>query len=60
MITILILVALTAMVTAALNHPGFGGPPRGKRLERIRRSPNYRDGIFQNLHPTPTITMENG
>jgi L-ascorbate metabolism protein UlaG (beta-lactamase superfamily) len=33
----------------------YGKLPRGKRLERIRRSPNYRDGAFQNLSPTNTF-----
>ena len=34
--------------------------PRGERLERIRRSPNYRDGQFRNLHPTPQMTSGKG
>ena len=60
MIAILILVVLGGLVAAALQHPSFGRAPRGERLERIKRSPNYRDGKFQNLHPTPTTTMEKG
>lgn len=31
----------------------FGKNPFGQRLERISKSPQYRDGIFQNIHPTP-------
>ncbi len=58
MIVILILVALGGVVAMAFHHPSFGRAPRGERLERIRRSPNYRDGKFHNLHPTPTTTME--
>ncbi|WP_211229817.1 MBL fold metallo-hydrolase [Olivibacter sitiensis] len=34
----------------------FGQAPSGKRLELIRQSPNYRDGNFQNVHFTPTLT----
>lgn len=60
MITILILVLLGGTVIAILNHPSFGRAPRGERLERIKRSPNYRDGKFRNEHPTPTTTMEKG
>lgn len=29
--------------------------PTGKRLSRIESSPNYKDGKFQNLHPTRMI-----
>ena len=31
----------------------FGKNPTGERLERIKNSPNYRNGQFQNLNPTP-------
>lgn len=34
----------------------FGGVPKGARLQQIQRSPNYRDGQFQNLSPTPQFT----
>jgi len=34
----------------------FGKSPSGKRLERIRKSPNYRNGQFQNINPTPSLT----
>lgn len=30
--------------------------PSARRLERIRNSPNFRDGKFQNLHLTPDLT----
>ncbi|HCR90261.1 MAG TPA: hypothetical protein DIW50_07335 [Prolixibacteraceae bacterium] len=32
--------------------PGFGGRIKGERLERIKKSPNFRDGVFQNPVPT--------
>lgn len=32
----------------ALRPPAFGADPAGARLERIRRSPNFADGSFQN------------
>lgn len=31
----------------------LGKNPSGPRLERITKSPHYRDGNFQNIHPTP-------
>lgn len=34
----------------------FGRRPSGKRLDRIRRSPHYRDGAFQNKSHTPALT----
>jgi len=34
----------------------FGKLPSGKRLQRIRHSPNYRNGAFQNINPTPDFT----
>lgn len=36
--------------------PMFGKLPSGERLEKIKRSPNYRDGAFQNVHFTPQLT----
>lgn len=35
-----------------LQYPVFGKKPSGERLERIKKSPNYRDGAFQNLEET--------
>lgn len=32
----------------ALRPEGFGAQPSGERLARIRRSPHFRDGVFQN------------
>ncbi|MER5771266.1 MBL fold metallo-hydrolase [Streptomyces sp. NPDC001985] len=32
----------------SLRPAAFGADPAGARLERIRRSPNYADGVFQN------------
>ncbi|CAM5490719.1 MBL fold metallo-hydrolase [Streptomyces tanashiensis] len=35
----------------ALRPESFGAEPTGERLARIRRSPNFADGIFQNPEP---------
>jgi L-ascorbate metabolism protein UlaG (beta-lactamase superfamily) len=34
----------------------FGKAPAGPHLERIQKSPNYQNGKFQNLSPTPALT----
>lgn len=43
-------------IYAFLKQPKFGRKPTGRRLERIKESPNYRNGQFQNLSPTPSFT----
>jgi L-ascorbate metabolism protein UlaG (beta-lactamase superfamily) len=37
----------------------LGGRPQGARLERVRRSPQYRDGKFHNRLPAPLTTASN-
>lgn len=41
-----------------LQTPRFGSLPADARLERIRRSPNFRDGQFHNQLDTPMMTGE--
>jgi len=43
---------------AIFNQTSFGQSPRGERLERIKKSANYKDGEFKNLSETPTLTAE--
>lgn len=50
------IVLLAAIVLIYMQQPLFGKAPSGKRLERIRQSPNFKDGSFQNLHVTPSLT----
>jgi L-ascorbate metabolism protein UlaG (beta-lactamase superfamily) len=45
---------------AFLKEAKFGGTPAGSRLDRIRRSPNFRDGSFQNQLLTPVMTPQPG
>ena len=42
-----------------LREPKFGANPADGRLERVRRSPNYRNGGFQNQLPTEIMTRGN-
>jgi L-ascorbate metabolism protein UlaG (beta-lactamase superfamily) len=41
---------------ATLQQAKFGKLPSGARLERIRKSPNYKKGSFQNQSYTPVLT----
>lgn len=58
--TILVLLSLVFLLVIAtltyMQHPKFGKAPTGTRLERIKQSPNFKDGRFQNEHFTPYIT----
>ncbi|MCL4639932.1 MULTISPECIES: MBL fold metallo-hydrolase [Olivibacter] len=58
MMVVILSVAVLLAITVFfyIRQDKFGQAPSGKRLERIKQSPNYRDGQFQNLHFTPTIT----
>ena len=33
----------------------FGKKPEGDRLEKIKKSPNYKQGVFQNISATPQM-----
>lgn len=37
-------------------RPQFGKAPKGKRLELLQQSPNYKNGEFQNIHFTPMVS----
>ena len=54
LLTLLILLGILALgIGIYLQQPKFGELPAGARLEKIQTSPNYADGQFQNLIPTP-------
>lgn len=52
MIILALSAALLFAVALFLNAPRFGSLPKGERLERVMKSPNYKNGQFQNLSPT--------
>lgn len=57
MIILFITIGIIAAVTYLfLQQASFGTAPSGARLERIKKSPQYKDGAFQNQSPTPTFT----
>jgi L-ascorbate metabolism protein UlaG (beta-lactamase superfamily) len=50
-----------ALATAAWEVPSaIGGRPAGERLERMRRSPRYRDGMFHNEVPSSIAPPSSG
>jgi L-ascorbate metabolism protein UlaG (beta-lactamase superfamily) len=52
-------IALAALTTfLVVNQTSFGKPAASERLRRIQKSPNYRDGQFQNLSFTPTFAED--
>lgn len=51
-----ILALILISVFVFLRKPQFGKRPRGTRLATILQSPNYKNGSFQNLHYTPSLT----
>jgi len=55
-VTSVILFLLIVTPLIYMRHAKFGKLPAGKRLERIKNSPNYKDGAFQNLSITPDLT----
>ena len=60
LIAFFIIIVLIIGVYIFLKIPAFGKMPEGNRLENIKLSPNYRNGSFQNISPTPDLTDEAG
>ncbi|HRB70787.1 MAG TPA: MBL fold metallo-hydrolase [Flavobacterium sp.] len=57
MITLcILLLSFTIGVYFFMQQPKFGKLPSGERLERIKKSPNFHDGQFQNSSETPDLT----
>jgi len=52
--TILLLLILGTYVF--IKQPNFGKLPSGGRFKKIRQSPNYKNGAFQNLSHTPDLS----
>ncbi len=56
LIPILIILLVVSSISVFLREPKFGKAPQGERLERIKRSPHYKDGEFKNQSETPQLT----
>ena len=55
LIIFIILAIIATAIYIFLQQPTFGKAPSGKRLERIKKSPHYKDEAFQNLSFTPQL-----
>jgi len=58
MIWFISILALVAAYWLIFVQKKFGSNPSGKRLERILKSPNYRNSAFQNLTPTEMMLKD--
>lgn len=56
MIIAFIIIAFIAGVIIFMQTARFGSKPSGVRMEFIKLSPNFREGSFQNISPTPALT----
>ncbi len=56
--TLGIIILAVIAVFIYIRHPKFGKLPSGDRLERIKKSPNYKDGSFQNQSHTPVMAED--
>lgn len=60
MIISILLVAIITIVTIVyMRQDKFGQTPREARLERMKKSPHFKDGKFHNIHHTPELTEGN-
>jgi L-ascorbate metabolism protein UlaG (beta-lactamase superfamily) len=55
-ILLYVILALFALTFLVMSQAKFGKRPQGERLEKIKKSPNYKNGAFQNQSPTPALT----
>ena len=58
LILTIVLLALVLSVFLFLRLPRFGKLPEGELLQRIKQSPNYKNGEFRNLSDTPMFTND--
>lgn len=56
MILLILIVIFIGLTYYILRLPQFGKYPSGARLERMKQSPQYRNGQFQNQSETPQLT----
>src|SRR5688572_29670119 len=49
-------IVLTLVTILYMRKEVFGSAPEGARLEAMKKSPNFKDGHFQNIHETPELT----
>ncbi|OFX68930.1 MAG: MBL fold metallo-hydrolase [Bacteroidetes bacterium GWE2_29_8] len=57
-IAVTIIIIFSTVAILILQQAKFGKLPSGKRLERIKKSPNYKNGSFQNQSFTPIMAED--
>lgn len=55
-LVVIIVVVFIVVVYVFIHQAQFGRRPTGNRLEKIKKSPNYKNNSFQNLSHTPDLT----
>jgi L-ascorbate metabolism protein UlaG (beta-lactamase superfamily) len=55
-IALILIIAFVATVFVFMQQTKFGKLPAGDRLDIIKRSPNHKNGAFQNQSITPSLT----
>lgn len=55
-----VIATIFLVITLYMKQEKFGQIPKGERLERINKSPHFKDGSFKNLNYTPQMTNESG
>jgi hypothetical protein len=55
---VLLIVVLCITVFLFMQQAVFGKDPSGRQWERILKSPNFKDGKFQNLHETQMLAPD--
>ncbi len=55
-LTAIVVFSFILFVFIFLQQEKFGKQPSGQRLEKIKRSPHYKNGAFENLSHTPSFT----
>ena len=58
LITASVTILLSIITVLTLRQSKFGKLPSGERLERIKKSPNYKNGSFQNQSETPVMAED--
>src|SRR5690606_24176212 len=56
MTVFVITIIITVAVWWFVQRPEFGALASGPRLEKIRQSPHFRNGRFENISNTPDLT----
>lgn len=52
---LLVIVLVVLMIFLFLQSKPFGQKPSGERLNRMKNSPHFKEGAFQNLSHTPSL-----